>query len=110
MRLTASISGEALEGWIEVTGPEGSAALGGLIPAEVTCLAVSGNQAWVGARVTAGALSGWGLVFGVRDNVEAGGRADQRSLLELNAIGYDDCLSFHPIINEVLVTGDFKVG
>ena len=110
VRMSATMSAEGLEGWIELKGPEGSAALGGPIPVEVSCLSVSGTQAWVGARVTSGVLSGWGLVFGVRDNVEAGEGLDQRSLLELNATGYADCLTFHPIIDEVFRTGDFKVG
>jgi hypothetical protein len=108
--LTASAraSGGVAEGEIRLVGPDNSPTFAAPVSAEVSCLSVMGNQAWVGAVVTDGFLGGWGLVFGVRDN-SGDGVPDQRSRIEWSSTGYADCLSFHPVVGQPLVRGDFKV-
>jgi hypothetical protein len=108
MTASARASGGVTEGQIRLVGPGDSAAFDAPLTAEVTCLSVVDNQAWVGAIVTDGFLRGWGMVFGVRD-IGGGEVPDQRSRIELSSTGYADCLSFHPPITQPFARGDFKI-
>ena len=80
-----------------------------VVHAEVTCLAIVGRQAYIGARITKATIdqedvpdaAGVALVFDVRDNGEGDGVADDASLFYLgytSEIAYCDSRPLIPVM------------